>query len=214
MAEDITPIANDNTGAIEGGEQTAPEQTGAKTILGGDPNAAAPEQKPEEAQKPVAPVVPEAYADFKLPEGVEIDKTMLEGVKAQFKEAGYTQEQAQKAIDLHIKGLQEQQEIFIQERKNWVAELKADKEFGGDKFDTTAKGAQLALRKFDADGKMLDLLETSGFGDHPGVIKFLARIHAAMGEDSVHTDREHGKGKEAPLEERLYGKDGMGPSNP
>ena len=88
------------------------------------------------------------------------------------------------------------------------------KEFGGDKFDTTVKGAQLALRKFDADGKMVELLETSGFGDHPGVIKFLARIHAAMGEDKVFDDRDRTKSDNRPLEERLYGKDGMGPSNP
>jgi hypothetical protein len=61
---------------------------------------------------------------------------------------------------------------------------------------------------------MVELLETSGFGDHPGVIKFLARIHAAMGEDKVFDDRDRAKTDSRPLHERLYGADGMGPSNP
>ena len=214
MADDLNTGANDNTGAA-GGENVAPENNGAQTLLGGDPDVQ--DQKPVEGQTEVKAEehgAPEAYADFTFPEGVEIDKAQLEAAKAQFKEAGYSQEQAQKAIDLHIKGMQEQQEIFLQERKNWVNEIKADKEFGGDKFDTTVKGAQLALRKFDADGKMVELLETSGFGDHPGVIKFLARIHAAMGEDKVFDDRDRAKTDSRPLHERLYGADGMGPSNP
>ena len=210
MAEDTIITANDNTGA-DGGEVKAPEQTGADTLLGGDPTQ---ERKAEvqEEQKPTG--APEAYADFNLPEGIEIDKGVLDGVKAQFKAAGYTQEQAQAAIDLHIANQTEQQEVFLQTRKEWVNEIKADKEFGGDKFDTTVKGAQLALRKFDADGKMVELLETSGFGDHPGVIKFLARIHQAMGEDKVFDDRDRAKTDNRPLHERLYGADGMGPTNP
>lgn len=210
MAEDTIITANDNTGA-DGGEVKVREQTGADTLLGGDPTQ---EQKAEvqEEQKPLG--APEAYADFNLPEGIEIDKGMLDGVKAQFKAAGYTQEQAQAAIDLHIANQTEQQEVFLQTRKEWVNEIKTDKEFGGDKFDSTVKGAQLALRKFDGDGQMIQLLETSGFGDHPGVIKFLARIHAAMGEDQVFGERQNDKGKSAPVHERLYGKDGMGPSNP
>lgn len=35
-----------------------------------------------------------------------------------------------------------------------------------------------------------------------------------MGEDDVHTERSRDNGKEPPLHERLYGKDGMGPQNP
>ena len=209
MADDILDTsANDNTGA-SGGETPAPDNTGADTLLGGD---AGKQAEGGEGQKPV---VPEEYADFTFPEGIEIDKATLEQVKADFRAAGYTQEQAQKAIDLHVANLKAQQEAFITTRKEWVDELKADKEFGGDKFDTTVKGAQLALRKFDADGKMVELLETSGFGDHPGVIKFLARIHAALSEDKVFDDRERGgKTDNRPLAERLYGKDGMGPANP
>lgn len=208
MADELNPTANDTTGA-DGGDVKAPE-----TLLGGDPGVQ--DQKTEEpkTQEPVKPVAPEAYADFTLPEGIEIDKAQLEAAKAQFKEAGYSQEQAQKAIDLHIKGMQEQQEVFMQTRKEWVNEIKADKEFGGDKFDQTVKGAQLALRKFDTDGTMVSLLETSGFGDNPGVVKFLARVHAAMGEDQVFDDRNRGKEDKRPLAERLYGKDGMGPETP
>lgn len=209
MADDILDTsANDNTGAA-GGETTAPDNTGADTLLGGD---AGKQDEGGEEQKPGG--APEEYSDFTLGEGVEIDKATLEQVKADFKAAGYTQEQAQKAIDLHVANLKAQQEAFISTRKEWVDELKADKEFGGDKFDVTVTGAQSALRKFDTDGGMLKLLEDSGFGDNPTVIRFLARVHKAMGEDDVHTERSRDNGKEPPLHERLYGKDGMGPQNP
>lgn len=209
MADDILDTsANDNTGA-SGGETSAPDNTGADTLLGGD---AGKQDEGGEEQKSGG--APEEYADFTLGEGVEIDKATLEQVKADFKAAGYTQEQAQKAIDLHVANLKAQQEAFITTRKEWVDELKADKEFGGDKFDVTVTGAQNALRKFDTDGGMLKLLEASGFGDNPTVIKFLARVHKAMGEDDVHTERSRDNGKEPPLHERLYGKDGMGPQNP
>lgn len=209
MADDtLDTSANDNTGA-SGGETPAPDSTGADTLLGGD---AGKQAEGGEEQKPGG--APEEYTDFTLGEGVEIDKATLEQVKADFKAAGYTQEQAQKAIDLHVANLKAQQEAFITTRKEWVDELKADKDFGGDKFDVTVTGAQNALRKFDTDGGMLKLLEASGFGDNPTVIKFLARVHKAMGEDDVHTERSRDNGKEPPLHERLYGKDGMGPQNP
>ena len=93
MADDILDTsANDNTGA-SGGETPAPDNTGADTLLGGD---AGKQAEGGEEQKPGG--APEEYADFTLGEGVEIDKATLEQVKADFKAAGYTQEQAQKAL--------------------------------------------------------------------------------------------------------------------
>jgi hypothetical protein len=208
MVDDLTPTANDTTGA-DGGDVKAPE-----TLLGTEPQAPAEGQQDPKPEEPKAPVVPESYEDFKLPEGVEINSDMMDKAKAEFKAKGYSQDQAQAAVDLYIAEQTKQVEIFHQTRKEWVNEIKTDKEFGGEKFDQTVTGAQLALRKFDTDGQMLSLLETSGFGDNPGVIKFLARIHAAMGEDQVFDDRNRGKEDKRPLAERLYGKDGMGPETP
>lgn len=204
MADELNTNANDITGA-SGEEKQTPE-----TLL----NDKAGETKPLEGDKPESDKpagAPEEYADFTFADGVEVDNAMLDAAKAEFKAAGYSQEQAQKAIDLHIKNMQAQQEAFMSTRREWVEQIKADKEFGGEHFDTTVSGAQLALRKFDADGEMGKLLEHSGFGDNPTVVKFLARVNKALGEDTVHTSRSQGKGKEEPLEHRLYGKDGMGP---
>lgn len=203
--EQTTTSANDSTGAP--GDGKAPESTGGNTLLGGDPGKQEGTQVPE---KPAG--APEKYEDFKLPEGVTVDKATMEQAVARFREAGYSQEQAQAAVDLHIKNIQEQNEAFVSTRKEWVEELKADKEFGGAQFDSTVQGAALALRKFDADGGMYRLLEDSGFGDNPTVIRFLARVNKALGEDTVHTERSRAESKE-PLEHRLYGKDGMGPQN-
>ncbi len=204
MADELETSANDNTGASGAGNP----ETGSE---GGDTLIAKEgEERKQTDQKPAG--APEQYEDFRIPEGVEVDKVTMEEAMSAFKDAGYSQEQAQKAIDLHIKNIQAQQEAFVSTRKEWIEELKADKEFGGTQFESTVKSAQTALRKFDTDGGMLKLLESSGFGDNPVVLRFLARVSKGMGEDEVHTERSRDGNKE-PLEHRLYGKDGMGPHN-
>lgn len=66
--------------------------------------------------------------------------------------------------------------------EGWNAELKADKEFGGDKFDASLRGAQRVLAKFGDDQLRKDL-EASGYGSHPGLFRALARISAAISDD-------------------------------
>ena len=50
---------------------------------------------------------PEAYAEFKAPEGYEFNKERVADASATFKELGLSQEQAQKVMDLYGKAIQE-----------------------------------------------------------------------------------------------------------
>ena len=94
----------------------------------------------------------DTYADFVMPEGVQLDETALAEAVPIFKELGLTQDQAQKVVDLRAKQVQagEQKAIdaFDQLTNEWREAAKNDKEYGGDKFDENVKIAQAAVDKY------------------------------------------------------------------
>lgn len=152
-----------------------------------------PEAKAEREAKELADkTVPETYADYKLPDGVEIPKENLEKVNATFKELGLTQAQAQKLIDLQTSIQVEQtsaqaedmKAAFDKQMNDWAAQAKADPELGGDKFDATVTTAQKAMQQFGTP-ELRTFLNESGIGNHPQVIKLFHKIGSAISEDKV-----------------------------
>jgi len=147
----------------------------------GDPKAAKPDDKGKAKEG-----APEKYEDFAAPEGVELDKEMLGKFTGIAKALNLPQVGAQKLVDLaaeHTKNIVQQQQVRWSEiRQEWVNELKADKEFGGEKFNETIVGAKRALGKFGSP-KMVEFLESTGYGDNAELIRFMARVDKATRED-------------------------------
>ncbi len=83
---DAAPAADDNAG----GEVA----TGEETDLGSQ-------------------TVPDTYADFVMPEGVELDSALLTEAAPLFKELGLTQDQAQKLVDFQAKQVQASSESNV-----------------------------------------------------------------------------------------------------
>lgn len=129
---------------------------------------------------------PDTYADFVMPEGVEVDAVMLTDATPLFKELGLSQEQAQKLIDFQAKHVQasskSQVDTFNQLMNDWQEQSKNDKEFGGDKFEENVKVAQAAISKFGTPG-LKQLLEEHGVGNHPEVIRFMVKVGKLTAED-------------------------------
>jgi len=154
-----------------------------------DPPAGDPPATDPPAGDPPAtdPVVPETYADFTMPEGLEVDAQLLEKAVPVFKELKLTQEQAQKLVDLEAERVQsmvqEQQDAIAQQIESWDAAAKADKEFGGDKFDENLGIAKLALEKLGTP-ELKQFLVDSGAGSHPEVIRAFVRMGRLMKEDN------------------------------
>lgn len=159
-------------------------------------------KKPEDgkADEGKASGAPEKYEDFKLPEGFQVDQPVLEEAQALFKEAGLSQDQAQKLVDMWTgrqKAMQEgNAKAWTDLREGWVKEAKADKEFGGQKFDANLGKAKAALKAFGSP-KLYEALEFSGMGDHPEVIRFLVKVGEAVGEDKLHIGNA---GQSAPVD--------------
>lgn len=128
----------------------------------------------------------ETYADFNLPEGVELNSELLEQALPLFKELKLDQASAQKIIDFEaerVKASQDgQAEAFNQLKANWQEQAKGDSEIGGDKFDQSVSDAREALGKFGTP-ELTKLLNDFGMGNHPEIIRFMSKVGALTKED-------------------------------
>lgn len=130
---------------------------------------------------------PEAYEDFTLPEGMEMDTNALEVFAPAFKDLNLTQEQAQDMVDKYaaIRQAEHQQMVdYLQERDDkWVKALDTDKEFGGDKLPAMAAGVNTMLKTFDSDGELVQFLKETGQQNCAPLFKMFARMHPHFSED-------------------------------
>lgn len=162
--------------------------------------------KPEDEAAPYAEyhTPPEGdYEDFVLPDGAVAD----EAIKLEFlpivKELGLSQKGAQKLVDFKSK-------LDTLQLKNWsnhLVELKAtaqkDPEIGGAKYQPAVAQAKAAIAKFGTPG-LRKMFNDYGVGNHPEMIRFMAKIGAATGETPA---LEPGGGAgvvNKPLHEILY----------
>lgn len=129
----------------------------------------------------------DAYADFTMPEGMTLNAEQLEAAKPLFKDLGLNQEQAQKLVDFQAQQVQASQQgqmdAFNQLKTDWVEQAKQDAEIGGDKFDETVGIAKEAIAKFGNEG-LTKLLNDFGMGNHPEVIRFMAKVGRLTREDN------------------------------
>ena len=141
---------------------------------------------------------PEPY-ELEAPEGYPIPADKLKSLTAHFNEIGLTREQAEKQIEYMSRQYAEFQESQKSQRRAWISEIK---EFGGEKFKETVADAKRALAQFDDDGSIRGMLNETGYGDNPAIIKIFAKVGRALAEDRI--IGKAGEITEKPLEERLY----------
>ena len=131
---------------------------------------------------------PEKYVDFKIPEGMEIDKDLLEKSVPVLKELNLTQDQAQKLVDLQAGFTKQTAEKAAKAWKDtidgWVNEAKSDKEFGGANFNTNLAIAKVGIKEF-GDTQFSEMLEFTGVGNHPAMIRFLMKVGKVVKEADI-----------------------------
>ncbi|MDT7481756.1 peptidase [Citrobacter portucalensis] len=145
-------------------------------------------EKAEKDQKQEG--APEKY-EFKPAEGQELDAAALEQFEPIARELNLTNEQAQKMVDLYGTKImpmvkQQQVEAWQKTTEQWAADVKADKEIGGDKLTANLSAAQRALEQF-GDPELKEYLDTTGLGNHPALVKAFIKVGKAMSEDKVVT---------------------------
>lgn len=148
--------------------------------------SAKPAEKTESDKPAEKPAVPEKY-EFKAPEGVRLDDSVVAGFSEAAKRLNLSQDDAQSLInELSPKIAESQkqaQEIAMSKaREEWANTSKVDKEFGGDNFNKNISVAKKAIDAFATD-EMKQLLEQSGLGSHPEVIRTFFRMGQKISED-------------------------------
>ena len=169
------------------GAQTDANQQQASTDSQGQPATGAQDQgKSADDGKPAG--APEQYEDFTAPEGVALDAEVAGEFKTLAKELNLPQDQAQKVADIGVKLAQKwqtQQAAALSEAASkWATDSQADKEFGGDKLQENLGVARKALDTFGSP-ELKTLLNESGLGNHPEVIRLLFKAGMAISEDRL-----------------------------
>lgn len=171
------------TGAKQSDGEGSEGNAGEKKAEGGDEKSKEGEKKEEAEQG-----APEQYEEFQAPEGMSYDDQVIGAFKDVAKELNLSQKQAQHLLDKCAPVIAQRQiEQIKAVSDQWVERTKADKEIGGTNWTRAASDIARVRDRFgvNADGKMdpdiQEFMQTP-IGNHPGLLKLLARVGRAFGE--------------------------------
>jgi len=125
------------------------------------------------------PAAPD-YSALKA-DGVHAD--VLKVIGESFGEQKIAPEAAQKLLDKVLPAMNARREAELKEQiaaadKQWQEQMRADKEFGGDKWDTNAKVVDQAIKALDPEG--YEDLKASGLIGHPSINRIVLRAEAIL----------------------------------
>ena len=181
-AQDVKP----DTASGESGQNQQPAaapETGSATLLGDGaaPAGDAAETK-DEGEKPEG--APEKY-EWAAPEGVTLDESVMGSLSEVAKELNLSQDAAQKLVDKMAPAMAQRQAAQVQAMQaEWRESSSGDAEFGGAKLAENMAVAKKALDAF-ATPEFRQLLEQTGMGNHPEVIRTFYRAGKAISEDGL-----------------------------
>lgn len=154
------------------------------------------------------PVVPEKYEISLTVKGedgsdqaVEIDPALLETATPVLKDLGLTNDQANKVASLvpqvQQRFMQQQADDFAATKTQWAKEASEDSEIGGKNWKQTQTLAAKALDHFGApaDSDFRKLLNETGLGNHPVMIKMFRNVGAALSEETTFAQGDGRVGK-------------------
>ena len=185
MAEEETLLtaATPEVTSDEKQSDSSPETTEASTPTESTESAANKEEGQDNTETEVASA-PEEYGTFELPDNFDMNDETLGEYHTFAKENGLTQEQAQRGVDMVAQMKQAEMTQWVDQQKSWVDDAKKDAEYGGDKFEENIAVAVKARDSFGTP-EFNEMLDSSGLGNHPEMIRFLNRVGKQISEDGV-----------------------------
>lgn len=180
--------------------------TGATTLLAETkpaetPEAVQPQEPITEGGQSDEPAPPPTYEPFKLPENISLDTGKISEFtnllsEAELAKGDHTkmQEFGQKMVDFHInetkKSLENYNtymiEAFEKQKNDWKEAFLKDPEIGGNRWKTTVNSALSFITTHggtpEQQAEIRTLMDSSGLGNHPAVIRLLANAMTAMAE--------------------------------
>ena len=158
------------------------------TLLTEPPAAADPPGDTLLTEPPAAEGAPESY-DFAQPEGHVVDAGVIGKFSEVAKELNLSQANAQKVLDVMAPAIAERQAAALQTMTaEWAETSRADKEFGGDQLAENLATAKTALEAL-ATPEFRTLLNQTGLGNHPEVLRVFYRAGKAISPDRIVTGK-------------------------
>lgn len=138
---------------------------------------------------------------FDMPEGVEVDQASLDEFTGIAKELKLPADAAKKLVDIAARREIARAEAFAKQVETWGNEVKADPELG------KAEHLAIAKKTIDTFGtpELRDLLNSTGMGNHPEVIRMALKIGKAISEDTFVAGRSGGNAPPRDHASILYG---------
>jgi hypothetical protein len=167
------------------------------------PGTPAPAGPP--ANEPPKPVVPDTY-DLKAPANSSLDATAISRIATTAKALGLTAEAAGKLVQHDHEQITAYESSLSQEwetqKTEWLGTIKADAEIGGASFVENMELAKRAAERFGGK-EFREALESTGYGNHPLLVRAFVRIGKAMADDKFVMGAT-GAGAGKSLEEKFY----------
>ncbi len=158
-----------------------------KLVIPGD--KATPEEWSSFYNKLGRPETPDKYS-YKLPDGVkpeQLDKATLDTWLKELHEAGVPAKAADRIVSKYLVDEQARAKALekaeADKRQGWELQLKKDL---GPKYDESLNYARWALKEFgDVHGNLVKMLDETGLGDNPAIVKFFAQVGARLADDKA-----------------------------
>ena len=147
--------------------------------------------------------VQEVDYTFEMPEGIDLDKAGVDEFTAIAKELKLPKDAADKLIGLEVKRLQKAQQDHVTLVESWAEQVKVDQEIGGDKLAENLAVARKAVDAFGSPG-LKDLLNSTGLGNHPEVVKAFFKAGKAISEDGFVRGAPKSPATESDLAKSLF----------
>lgn len=138
------------------------------------------------------------YKDLKLADGVAVDEAQMANFKALAKENGLSAQAAQAVLDFEAQRL-----TAAAEQAANVWKEQTQKEYG-DKLPTVLATAARAVDKFGG-AELRELLNQTGLGNHPVVVKTFHNAGALLREDAS-VPSNGAASADVTFEQAMYGK--------
>lgn len=156
---------------------------------------------------PINQVPEDGVYNLTMPDGVELDTDLLAVIAPTLKELNMSHGNAQALVDKFIEGQQAKAEAATKQWgetvTGWLDTAKKDPEMGGAKWDETARNASSVVSRFGTP-ELKEYLEASGAGNHPEVIRLMAKVGSMIAEDNPAISENPGGGTDADASVRMY----------
>jgi Spy/CpxP family protein refolding chaperone len=150
---------------------------------------------------------PEAYNNWTVPEGFQLDETVSKEINGMFKGLNLTQEQGQKLVDFYTaktaESANQPYEAWQQTQEEWIKQVKADRELGPrlNEVKTTISRAIDGLNDPKLARDFREAMDYTGAGNNPAFIKAFFKLaqmvtegsHVAGGGPSPQGQRRQGE---------------------